>query len=53
MVFEKKFLNLLHDSDSWSWDFIVEFFPLQSDTPITLLCLTVGVGSITRVLVVQ
>ena len=28
------------------------FFSLQSDTPITLLCLIVGVGSISRVLVV-
>ena len=28
------------------------FFPLQSDIPITLLCIIVGVGSISRVLVV-
>ena len=52
VIFKRKFLNLLYDSDSWSWDFKVEFFPLQSDIPITLLCLIVGVGSISRVLVV-
>ena len=42
VIFERKFLNLLYDLDSWSWDFKVEFFPLQSDIPITLLCLIVG-----------
>ena len=52
MAFKPKFLNLLYDSDSWSWDFKVEFFPLQSDIPITLLCLIVGAGSISRMLVV-
>ena len=30
----------------------VKVFPLQSDIPITFLCLTVWVGSISRVLVV-
>ena len=30
----------------------VKVFPLQSDIPITFLCLTVGVCSISRVLVV-
>ena len=52
VIFKRKFLNLLYDSDSWSLDFKVEFFPLQSDIPITLLCLIVRVGSISRVLVV-
>ena len=52
MVFKWKFLNLLYDSDLWSWDFKVEFFPLQSDIPITLLCLIAGVGPMSRVLVV-
>ena len=45
-------LNLLYDSHSWSWNFKVEFFPLQSDIPITVLCLIAGVGSISRMLVV-
>ena len=45
-----KFLHLLYDSASWS--FKVNFFPIRSDIPITLLCVTVGVGSISRVLVV-
>ena len=40
------------DLDLWSWDFKVEFSPLQSDIPITLLWLILGVGSISRVLVV-
>ena len=52
VIFKRKFLNLLYDSDSWSLDFKVEFFSLQSDIPITLLCLIVRVGSISRVLVV-
>ena len=26
--FKRKFLSLLCDSDSWSWDFKVEFFAL-------------------------
>ena len=52
MISKRKFLNLLYDSDSWSWDFKFKFFPLQSDIPITLLCLIVAVGSISRVLVV-
>ena len=52
MVFKREFLNLLYDPDLWSWDFKVEFFLLQSDIPITLLCLIVGVGPISRVLVV-
>ena len=33
----------INDSDSWSWDFKVEFSPLQSDIPITLLSLIVRV----------
>ena len=46
MIFKMKFLNLLYDSDSWSWDFKVEFFPLKNDIPGTLLCLmVVGVAS--------
>ena len=52
VIFKWKFLNLLYDPDLWSWDFKVEFFPLQSDILITLLCLIVGVGLISRVLVV-
>ena len=54
VIFKRKFLNLLYiyDSDSWSWDFKVKVFPLQSDIPITFLCLTEKVGSISRVLVV-
>ena len=47
VISKKKFLNLLCDSDSWSWDFKV-----QSDIPVTLLCLIVGVGSISKVMVV-
>ena len=26
--FKREFLNLLYDSDSWSWVFKVNFFPL-------------------------
>ena len=53
MIFKRKFLNLLYDSGSWSWDFKVEFFPLQNDIPGTLRCLmVVGVRSISRMLVV-
>ena len=52
MVFKLKLLNLLYDPDLWSWDFKVEFFPLQSDISIILLCVIVGVGPISRVLVV-
>ena len=51
-IFKGKFLNLLYNSDSWSWDFKVEFFPLENDMSITLLCLILGVGSISRVFVV-
>ena len=28
---------------SWSWNFKIKFFPLQSDKTITFLCLIVGV----------
>ena len=52
VVFKWKLLNFLYDPDWWSWDFEVEFFPLQSDIPITLLCLIVRLGPISRVLVV-
>ena len=53
VIFKRKFLNLLYDSGSWSWDFKVEFFPLQNDIPGTLRCLmVVGVRSISRMLVV-
>ena len=52
MVFKRKFLDLLYDPDLWSQDFKVKFFPLQSDIRITLLCLIVGIGPISRVLVV-
>ena len=31
VIFKSKFLNLLYDSESWSWDFKNKFFPLQSD----------------------
>ena len=51
VVFKRKFLNLLYAPDLWSWDFKVEFFPLPSDVPITLLCLIVGAGPISRVLI--
>ena len=53
MIFKRKLLNLLYDSNQWSWDFKVEFFTIQSDIPGTLLCLVVvDVVSIIRVLVV-
>ena len=53
MIFKMKFLNVLYDSDSWSWDFKVKFFLIQNDIPGTLLCLmVVGIGSINRMLVV-
>ena len=52
VIFKRKFLNLLYESDSWSWDFKIKFFPLKSDIPSTLLCLIVGAGSIISVLVV-
>ena len=53
LICKRKLLNLLYDSDSWSWDFKVEIFPLQNDIFGTLLCLiVVGFGSISRVLVV-
>ena len=52
VIFKRELLNLLYDSGSWSWDFKVKFFQLQSDMRFTLLCLFVGVGSIRRVLVV-
>ena len=53
VIFKRKFLNSLYDSDSWSWDFKVEFFPLQNDIPGNLSCLmVVGAGSISRMLVV-
>ena len=55
MIFKRKFLNLLNDSESWSWDFEIEVFPLQNDALGTLLCLViVEVGSIvSKVLVVK
>ena len=47
MIFKRKFLNLLYDSDSWSWDFQIETSPLQNDILGTHLCLiVVGVGPI-------
>ena len=52
VIFKRKFLNLLHDSESWSRAFKVKFFALQGDYPITLLYLIVEVGFISRVLVV-
>ena len=52
VIFKIKFLNFLYDSDSWSCDFKVKFFPLQSDIPITLMCLIVGIGSVSRMLIV-
>ena len=56
VIFKRKLLNLLYDS--YSWDFKIDFFPLQYDITITLLCPTVGgmgaVGSITgRSIVLQ
>ena len=52
VIFERKFLNLLHDSESWSRAFKVKFFVLQGDYPIILLYLIVEVGFISRMLVV-
>ena len=52
VIFKRKFLNLLYDPDSWSWDFKVKFFPLQSDILFTLLCLIAWVCFFSRVLVV-
>ena len=53
VIFKRKLLNLLYDSDSWSWDFKVENFPIQNDIYGTLLCLiAVGLGSISRMLLV-
>ena len=52
VIFKTEFLHLFYDSDSWSWDFKIEFFPLQTNLPFTHLCLIVGLGSISRVLVV-
>ena len=47
VIFKMKFLNLLYDWGSWSWDFKIEIFPLHNDIHGTLLCLiVVGVGSI-------
>ena len=47
VIFKRKFLNLLYDSDSWSWDFQIETSPLQNDILGTHLCLiVVGVGPI-------
>ena len=54
-IFKSKFLNLLCDSDSWSWDFKTEFFLLQINIPITVFCLMSncrGVRFISRGLVV-
>ena len=44
MIFKREFLNLLYDSDLWLWDFKMFFSSLR---------LIVGVGSISRVLVVH
>ena len=56
MIFIREFLNLLHNLDSWSFDFKVEILSLQNDILGALLCLiVVGKGSIihiSRVLVV-
>ena len=54
VTFKRKFLNLLYDSESWSWGFEIEIFPLQNNTLGALLCLiVVEVSSvISRVLVV-
>ena len=53
VVFKRKLLSLLYDSDSWPCDFKAQFFPLQNYIPGTLLYLLVlGVGSISRVFVV-
>ena len=43
---------MLYDLGSWSWDFKVELFPLLSDIPIVPMCLIIGVGSISRFLIV-
>ena len=50
-IFKRKFLNLFYIRFRLMvMGFKVEFFSLQSDIPITLPCLIVGVGSISRVL---
>ena len=50
--FNRQFWNLLYDSDAWSRDFIIEIFPLHIDIRIILLRITLGLGSISSVLVV-
>ena len=52
MIFKRKFLNLLYDSDSWSWEFKVKFL-LRGDIPNSLMCLTVCVSSISRMFVMH
>ena len=54
VIFRRKFLNFLNDSDSWSWDFKIAIFPFQNHILGTLLCLiNVEVGPIIiRLLVV-
>ena len=44
------FCAVLYDSHSWSWNFKIEFFPLQNDIHITLSPVLNfrGVGSISR-----
>ena len=48
-----KVLNLMYNSESWSWDFKFEFLALRNDIPCTLLCLmVVGVACIRSMLVI-
>ena len=41
VIFKSEFLNLLYDSDSWSLDFKIEFFPFQTDIFTIHLCQSV------------
>ena len=54
MILKRKFLNLLYDLDSCSYDFISECFPLQCNIAITIICRIVEreVGAINRELLV-
>ena len=53
VIFKRKFLNLLYGSDSWSWDFTVEFLCTQVwYYYYSLVCNCRGVGSVNRGFVV-
>ena len=50
VIFERELLNLLYDSESWSWDFKIVFFLFVFQ--FHCIFLIVGVGFISRVSVV-